>query len=322
MSELWTAERTVSLVWAAELIGGQFPELLPLTITLLGEGFDNTVYRVNGRYVFRFPRRSIAVELLRVECALLPHLARLQLPLQVSEPVFEGKPTAEYPWPFAGYRYVAGALPGRVTAEERIRSSRPLAAFLRRLHGFPVEQAKRLGVPNDRIGRLDLSIRLNQADSNMSKAIERGLWSDRHDWDELIAWLDERAKKSGNGSGDGIEGGVGNGGAFTEALVHGDLHIRNILVNEERIITGIVDWGDVHTGNPAADLALVYSYLPPEGRKLFFADYGEVDVQTRMLARFRAVHTTLFLLLYGNDRQDAALVEAAQDSLRLALNYP
>ena len=70
-------------------------------IAPLGAGWDNTAYLVNDTWVFRFPRRSIAVELLRNEAALLPALAP-RLPLPIPQPCYLGEPDGRYPWCFAG----------------------------------------------------------------------------------------------------------------------------------------------------------------------------------------------------------------------------
>ena len=51
----------------------------------MGAGWDNTAYLVNGEWVFRFPRRTIAVPLLEAEGRVLPKLAP-RLPLSDSAP--------------------------------------------------------------------------------------------------------------------------------------------------------------------------------------------------------------------------------------------
>ena len=60
----WSPEIELSTHDAICLITNQFPELSPLKISLLGQGFDNTVFMVNDLFVFRFPRRTIASDLL------------------------------------------------------------------------------------------------------------------------------------------------------------------------------------------------------------------------------------------------------------------
>jgi len=72
MDRVWAAQIEVDAPLAAALIGGQFPALAPPAIEPLGCGWDNTVYRVNERYVFRFPRRRIAVDLIATEPRCLP----------------------------------------------------------------------------------------------------------------------------------------------------------------------------------------------------------------------------------------------------------
>lgn len=72
-----------------KLIMLQFPEIELKEIKQLGEGFDNTVIQINGQFVFRFPRRPIAVTLIQVENQLLPSIAGT-FPLAIPEPIFLG----------------------------------------------------------------------------------------------------------------------------------------------------------------------------------------------------------------------------------------
>src|ERR1700761_8530181 len=97
----WTAEVEVSPRLAAELIADQFPALGSSQVTLLAAGWDNTVMTVDGTWLFRFPRREVALAGVRREIALLPQLAPL-LPLPVPDPRFAGRPSERYPWPFFG----------------------------------------------------------------------------------------------------------------------------------------------------------------------------------------------------------------------------
>jgi len=73
-------------------------------------------------------------------------------------------------------------------------------------------------------------------------------------------------------------------------LLHGDLHFKNMLVNKNGLISGIIDWGDINIGHPATDLNIAYSFLPPQARQSFFAEYGDVDEETKLLARLVAIY--------------------------------
>ena len=104
--------------------------------------------------------------------------------------------------------------------------------------------------------------------------------------------------------------------ARTDTLVHGDLYPRHLLVDDQNRLAGVIDWGDVHVGDPAADLMVVHTFLPPAAHAAFRAAYGPVaDVAWRM-GRLRAVWHTLVVLGYGSDTGDADLVREAQVGLR------
>ena len=63
----WSAEVVVDEPQARALIGERFPQLAPRTLRLLGEGWDSTVWLVDDRWVFRFPRREVVIAGLRRE---------------------------------------------------------------------------------------------------------------------------------------------------------------------------------------------------------------------------------------------------------------
>src|ERR1043165_9212374 len=76
MGQAWDAERVVDAVAASELIERQFPALAPARVEPLGAGWDNPAFTGNGDFVFRSPRRQVAVPFLEAECRILPGLAR------------------------------------------------------------------------------------------------------------------------------------------------------------------------------------------------------------------------------------------------------
>ena len=49
-------------------------------------------------------------------------------------------------------------------------------------------------------------------------------------------------------------------------VLHGDLHFRHLLVDEDGALTGVIDWGDLCCGDPSIDISLLWSFFPPEGR--------------------------------------------------------
>lgn len=88
MTRPWSPKHTVPESLARALIEAQFDELAPIRIEPFGVGWDNTAFLVNETFVFRFPRRQIAVEFLEAEIRVLPHIAgRLPLPIGAIPPL-------------------------------------------------------------------------------------------------------------------------------------------------------------------------------------------------------------------------------------------
>jgi aminoglycoside phosphotransferase (APT) family kinase protein len=270
----WQAERSVSESEAKALISEQFPELAGHPIQLFGEGWDNRAFLV-GDKVFRFPRRQIAVPLLERECGVLPQLQHLPLP--VPHPRWRGRPTPRFPWPFAGYPRLPGQPAVGVDEAVRARLAAPLGRFLRALHESRVE-----GLAADELGRMDIPMRTAQAK--------------------------ERAAKLGLAVDDLLE--VPPPGPRPTCPVHGDLYALHLLTDGGEA-SGVIDWGDVHQGEPAGDLMMAFSFFGPAARETFLAAYGPVDEETLRLARFRAVVHSLALLGYARDRGDSALGDEA-----------
>lgn len=293
----WQAELEVGPEVAARLVEEQFPELEPARAELVGAGWDNVAYRVNGRWIFRFPRRRVAVELIEVEGALLPWIAG-SLPLAVPVPAFMGSPTEEYPWPFSGY----AELPGRTAcradpgAEARGRAAPRLGAFLKALHGLDPAEAARRGAPEDNLARTDIPGRRSRALDRLERAAVLGLLPDISPFRDHLLEMESMD-------------------CFELRLVHGDLYSRHLLVDDHEDVTGVIDWGDVHRGHPAIDLAIAHLFLPPEHHPAFLAAYGPVDPSSWRLARFRAIYHSLNLLHYAHEIADAALERETRAAL-------
>ena len=98
-------------------------------------------------------------------------------------------------------------------------------------------------------------------------------------------------------------------------LVHGDLYARHVLVDDEDAPCGVIDWGDVHLGEPAVDLGLAASFLPPGAHDAFREAYGPIDDATWRMARFRALLSAVSVLVYGHDTGDADVLHEGRKAL-------
>lgn len=292
------AEVRVDAALARVLIDEQFPELEAAEVRPFGEGWDNAAFLVDDELVFRFPRRAVAVPLLRAECAVLPRL-RDRLPLAISAPAWVGEPSARYAWPFAGYRRV----PGRPAAElglddgARAALAAPLAEFLRALHGVDAAQGRAWGAPVDRWERLDLERRRSMARERLARATELGLIERATDWEGVL----DAAPASWD--------------ARELGLVHGDFDARHLLLDDAHRPRGVIDWGDVHVGDPVLDLACVHAFLPPAARGTFRAAYGPIAPDAWQVARVRAVQSSAVVLVWAHEAGHVEVATEARSAL-------
>jgi len=104
----------------------------------------------------------------------------------------------------------------------------------------------------------------------------------------------------------------------TTAVVHGDLHFRQILVDENAAPTGVIDWVDVCRSDPAIDLSMYWSYLPPGGRELFLSEYGPVSQEQLLRARVIALSLSAALAHYGHREGFPAVKREAMRGLEQA----
>jgi aminoglycoside phosphotransferase (APT) family kinase protein len=274
----WTAELVVDEQLAAQLLV-QFAELEVESLRPFAEGWDYTIWLVNGRWTFRFPRREIAVPGVRREIAVLPELASV-LPIPVPVPVFVGEPADGYPWPFFGSEF----LPGRELGEAglgdtaRVGVGRSLARFLRRLHDAEVSY----DLPRDANRRADMSTRVPKTREQLDELEAAGLWQRPVSVDRLLEAAEDLPPSE------------------ALAVVHGDLHFRQVLVGDDGKPTGVIDWVDVCRSDPAIDLSMLWSYLPREGREAFLTEYGEVSDEQLLRARVIALSLSAALAHYGH----------------------
>ncbi len=291
MSQPWEAEHTVTNDDARRLIETQFPQLRPLHVTPFGTGWDNAAFLVNDSMVFRFPRRQVGAECLKGEIQVLQHIAD-QLPLSIPRPEFVGEPDATFPWPFAGYPLIAGttACRARLTIAQRERMIRPLAEFLAVLHAICEGQISQIGAPPDKWYRLDWRRRTPRTKERLEGLVGRGIVQYDESLYELLRIGEKMSVPANN------------------ALVHGDLYSRHLVVDTDHNLTGIIDWGDVHIGNPAVDLIVAFLLFPASMHDEFLLCYGAVDDDAWMHARIRAVHHTISVLQYAEEIGDDDLL--------------
>lgn len=299
MGRIWDAEQLVEPNVALRMITEQFPEIQPVKIQLLGAGWDNTAYLVNDALVFRFPRRQIAVPMIETEAHVLPYISKY-IPLDIPNPQWIGKPAGDYPWPFIGYPVLKGttACLANLSDQQRNNLAKPIAKILSVLHSIPVTSEIRQYLPDDLLGRLVLKNLVRNITMSLNDLVSEGLVDNIRPFMKVLEESEGLVDRQGS------------------VIVHGDFYIRHLLVNDQRELAGIIDWGDLHFGDPAVDLAIIHSILPLKGQEAFLKEYGDIDEATWRLAQLRAISSCGRLATYGHHTNDPVIAREVFWGLR------
>jgi aminoglycoside phosphotransferase (APT) family kinase protein len=296
VSSPWQPEREVSVAEARQ--GVRACGLAADDVRIVAAGWDNTIVLVDETWVFRFPRRQIALPGIDREIALLPTLApRLSLPIPVPEHVgVYGDP----PWRFWGARHLPGTeleVAGR-SDETAVAVGRDIGRFVGELHALPAEP----DLPVDPFGRADAVSRATRARDVIAELRETRL-------DGLEDPAVEDVLTAGDAAGPPPSETV---------LSHGDLYSRHVLVDEDGVATAVIDWGDLCLAPRSVDLSFAYSALAGSAREAFFAEYGSIDDDTELRARVMAIFSAASVAAYAHETGDSILLASAFTGLSLA----
>jgi aminoglycoside phosphotransferase (APT) family kinase protein len=298
----WNPDVEVDGSIAHRLVSAQFPDFAELVPQFLGRGWDNYCVEYPNGVVFRLPTRSEGARILLNEISVLPSLVGL-LTVTIPQPIYRGSPSPDYPYPFIGYLKIAGSPADQLiwSANERRTAAPILGRFLSELHRIPISSSPFEGLATDLTGkanpaRLLKGIRTRFQQLEAQDGMTRSLLSQALRMSEQLAARPAQLAET--------------------RLVHGDLYPRHILADDRKQVTGIIDWGDVHLGDPAIDLSLAYTFFEPEERHEFWMAYGreasEFNTQVLLL---RAAMYGFALMAYGLDENDLASAKTGEQIL-------
>lgn len=242
-------EGVVKKALAVEKIREQWPDLQVESMEKAVQGENNDVYIVNDEYVFRFPKYEQGIVQLRAETAILEALqGRVSLPIPM--PVVQDLSSGKVGEVFVGYLRLPGEpltkdLYDSLDGETQAQVARELAAFLKELHGTPVQEL----LPEE---ILDTMVVSNW----------RREWSDLYSrfQTKLFPYMREEAKQSVAGA---FEAFLADERNFAEApvLAHNDFGPGNLLFDRENgRIGGVIDFGLAALGDPAVDAGNLVRY--------------------------------------------------------------
>lgn len=285
------AEVDVSADLVRRLLAAQQPDLAHLPIEVMANGWDNLIFRVGGELLARMPRRAVAARLIVHEQRWLPALES-QLPLPVPAPVRVGRPGLGYPWPWSIVPFLPGQVSSRNPPADLRAAAVSLGGFLAALHtpaapGAPANAVR--GVP-----LADRSATVTQNLNAVAGLIDRravlrvwGAAVAAQKWDLPPVWL------------------------------HGDLHPANIVVHGGRI-SGVIDFGDITSGDPATDLSVAWMLLPADCHDAFRHAYlaaGKHAASDGIWARARGWALALSLVFLAHSADNPQLAEVGHRTI-------
>jgi aminoglycoside phosphotransferase (APT) family kinase protein len=270
------AEVRVSEDVVRGLLEEHHPDLASESLHFVDEGWDNVTYRLGAELAVRVPRRQAAVVLLSHERRWLPEIAG-HLSVMVPLEVRAGRPSGSYPWIWSVVRWIAG----RTVDEEPPTDDQalPLAGDLKRLHSPAPDDAPANPLRGEPLRTRNefVQTRIASLKGELS-ALRPGL---------LRAWLD----------------GVSADDCSRRVWIHGDLHPRNVLVHGGQVV-GIIDWGDMTSGDPATDLAAAWTLPQTDcAAQALLEEYG-ADGPTRARALAWGVFFGAALATSGEPRHE------------------
>ena len=289
----------------AAIIEAQFPDLCPVRVNYLGEGYDSTAFDVNDNLVFRFPKRSEVEGQLVVETEMLPLLAN-GCPLPIPRYSFHGVPSPLFPRHFAGYAKLPG-VPGIELDPTQLEFSRlapVLGGFLSFLHAFPVNTATLLGVPEvasgvmienaraEALSDVDVvrRVEVDVPEGELRSFLEAGIVTDQHS-------------------------------PIIPVLVHRDLAAEHILLDRlTQEVTGIIDWSEISVADPAIDFAGIFHWGGVDFTNAVLSHYDqEPDCGLLTRAQFFATCKGIADITFGLETHRLEYIHAGVRALRVCL---
>ncbi|GAB3890643.1 aminoglycoside phosphotransferase family protein [Kibdelosporangium lantanae] len=264
-------EITADLV--RSLLREQHPDLAELTIREVAGGWGNQMWRLGDDLSVRMQRMDPTPERQLKERRWLPVLAP-RLPIPVPTPVRFGSPSERFPKHWTVMTWVPGQPLDHGTISRGTHAADTLAAFLRALH---------VRAPTDAPIATDRGAHPRNCTDGFENFLKAA--PDDIHADVRAVWADAVAADTWEGP---------------PVWVHGDLHPANVVV-ANGTLSGVVDFGDMFTGDPAWDLAAAWVLLPAGTATRFFDTYARADEATVRRARGLAAMKSLFLMLMGQN---------------------
>ena len=286
------------------VLQSQFPEIEAQRIQYLNEGCDSIAFEVDGRLVFRFPKRAEVERQMAVERAVLEAIAAANPPVGIPSIQYDGQPSSAFKFKFAGYPKIPGqpAIAAALSLDQLFGLAAPIGRFLSWLHAVPLESVAHIDMET-----VDMTSLVNEMRREALEVLARvAATIGQGRFEQWGAWIQEWDMPR-------------NGEESRRVLLHNDIAADHVLVNPTGdVVTGVIDWGDAAVGDRAVDLAGVYHLGGQPLMDAVLNGYdGLVDSGAHRRARFIAACRGALDLSFGVERNRPEYIGAGLKALSL-----
>lgn len=220
-----------------------YPNINNEQVRMFDDGWDYVVFVINGQKAVRFPRRPDYAKKLPVEVAFLDYFRNLS-PVTIPNLTFHTDKITGLP--YVTYDFIPGVQfkknVFKTFSETELRQiARQIGGFLDKLHSFPTDRAKKLGVKQAE----SLETWQNKFEK-IKYSVFPHISKTEQDWaTSLFNDFFEIVRKN----------------PMPLVVIHSDIMPEHIIVNPgTHVLSGIIDFGDVEIGDPAYDFAFLAKY--------------------------------------------------------------
>ncbi|WP_242236203.1 aminoglycoside phosphotransferase family protein [Bacillus cereus group sp. BfR-BA-01316] len=272
------------------------------------EGWDNITVIINDELLFRFPRKLEYAQRIPLEkelCILLSHsLLEIEIPKYHLLYKNDAIPLCSY------YTLIHGEplKPEIVTTLEKKEIKAlitQLATFLAALHSIPLQRVTTLGFPIEKTLTYwkELQTKLNQyVTSNLNSSEKSALNRLFKNFFACIATS-----------------------TFQNTIIHADFtHHHIIFDNQNKTISGVIDFGDAQIGDPAFDFAGLYYDFGREFTTSVYEQYSTLSshhdpLLIHRITTFYQYSPLLHNIIYNFETKNALEFIAGTKQLKVIL---
>lgn len=225
-----------------KIVAQHHPKLKQKDFRIFDDGWDHVVIVVSGKQAYRFPRRGYQARKMLVE-------ARFLNQFQKRSPVRIPNYKLQYDGslPYVIYDFIPGKIFSWRTSKtfskkQHLRVAAQLGRFLNAMHSFSAKEARKIGIKRTHNPGVLLRGRLR----TIRRRVFPLLTKVEQRWVGAL-YADYFASLRRH--------------AFRWVLCHNDMAEEHILVDsEKKVLSGIIDFGDIGIGDPAFDFQFKSKY--------------------------------------------------------------